>query len=86
MSIDLQVTLRELRVTYICSVNIDARLRSLGYLTNTSVKIIVVVEDDVMSDSPIDQQEKDSQIKTLLVCRPLLLLACCMDALNSWLE
>jgi hypothetical protein len=29
---------------------------------------MLVVEDDVMSDLPIAQDEKDSQIKSLLVC------------------
>jgi hypothetical protein len=39
-----------------------------GYITTTKLKIILVVEDDVISDLPIAQDEKDSQIKSLLVC------------------
>jgi hypothetical protein len=41
-----------------------------GYITTTKLKIILVVEDDVMSDLPIAQDEKDSQINSLLVCHP----------------
>jgi hypothetical protein len=39
----------------------------LGCITTTKVKIIAVVEDDILSDLPNEQQEKDAQIKVFMV-------------------
>jgi len=43
----------------------------LGYITTTKLKIVAVFEDDVLSDLPIEQQEKDALIKAFMVRRSL---------------
>ena len=42
-------------------------LRVYGYITTTKLKIIAVVEDDIVTDLVTEQQEKDQQIQSFLV-------------------
>lgn len=54
---------KETELTYV----LLTRIVCVGFITATKVKIIAVFEDDVLSDHPIEQQEKDAQIKSFMV-------------------